>query len=43
MGLALLLIGIGFPVMIYRLPVETAEAAERRKSPASKVAAAGTT
>ena len=43
MGLALLLIGIGFLVMIYRLPVETAEAAERRKSPAPKVAAAGTT
>jgi hypothetical protein len=43
MGLALLLIGIGFLVMIYRLPVETAEAAQRRKSPAPKVAAAGTT
>jgi hypothetical protein len=43
MGLALLLIGIGFLVMIYRLPVETAEAAERRKTPARKVAAAGTT
>jgi hypothetical protein len=43
MGLALLLIGIGFLVMIYRLPVETTEAAERRKSPAPKVAAAGTT
>jgi hypothetical protein len=43
MGLALLLIGIGFLVMIYRLPVETAEAVERRKSPAPKVAAAGTT
>ena len=42
MGLALLLIGIGFLVMIYRLPVETAEAAERRKSPAPKVPAAGT-
>jgi preprotein translocase subunit Sss1 len=39
MGLALLLIGIGFLVMIYRLPVETAEAAERRKSPATKLAA----
>jgi hypothetical protein len=43
MGLALLLIGIGFLVMIYRLPVETTEAAERRKSPAPKVAPAGTT
>jgi preprotein translocase subunit Sss1 len=39
MGLALLLIGIGFLVMIYRLPVETAEAAKRRQSPATKVAA----
>ena len=39
MGLALLLIGIGFLVMIYRLPVETAEATKSRKAAASKLAA----
>ena len=39
MGLALLLIGIGFLVMIYRLPVETAEATKSRKAAATKLAA----
>jgi hypothetical protein len=39
MGFAMLLIGIGFLVMVYRLPVETVEAAKRSKSPAAKVAA----
>jgi hypothetical protein len=33
MGVAMLLIGIGFLVMVVRLPWETAEAAETRKSP----------
>src|SRR4051812_46276714 len=31
MGVAMLLIGIGFLVMVYRLPWETAEAAEKRR------------
>jgi hypothetical protein len=39
MGAAMLLIGIGFLVMVSRLPWETAAATERRLSPATKVAA----
>ncbi len=39
MGLALFLIGVGFLVMIFRLPLETAEAAARRKTPSAKLAA----
>ena len=43
MGLALFLIGIGFLVMVYRLPWETAEATEQRKSAAAATKpAAGT-
>ena len=39
MGIAMFLIGIGFLVMVFRLPWETAEATKRIKSPATKVAA----
>jgi hypothetical protein len=39
MGVAMLLIGIGFLVMLYRLPWRTAEATERRTNTATKVAA----
>jgi putative Mn2+ efflux pump MntP len=39
MGFAMFLIGIGFLVMVYRLPWETAKAAERTRPPATKVAA----
>ena len=39
MGVAMFLIGIGFLVMVFRLPWETVEAAKRRNSPATKVAA----
>jgi putative Mn2+ efflux pump MntP len=39
MGFAMFLIGIGFLVMVYRLPWETAKAAERTRAPATKVAA----
>jgi hypothetical protein len=39
MGIAMFLIGIGFLVMVYRLPWETAKAAERTRPPATKVAA----
>ena len=39
MGVALFLIGIGFLVMVFRLPWETAKAAKQRPIPATKVAA----
>jgi hypothetical protein len=39
MGLALFLIGIGFLVMVFRLPWETAKATKQRPVPATKVAA----
>jgi preprotein translocase subunit Sss1 len=39
MGAAMLLIGIGFLVMVFRLPMETVEAAKRRQALAAKVAA----
>jgi hypothetical protein len=39
MGVALFLIGIGFLVMVYRLPWETAKATKQRPTPATKVAA----
>jgi hypothetical protein len=39
MGLAMFLIGIGFLVMVFRLPWETAEATKPRAIPATKVAA----
>jgi hypothetical protein len=39
MGLALFLIGIGFLVMVFRLPWETAKATKQRPIPATKVAA----
>jgi putative Mn2+ efflux pump MntP len=38
-GVALLLIGIGFLIMVFRLPWETAEATKRSPSPTAKVAA----
>jgi hypothetical protein len=39
MGFALFLIGIGFLVMVFRLPWETAEATKKGAVPATKVAA----
>jgi hypothetical protein len=39
MGFAMFLIGIGFLVMVYRLPWETAKATKQRPIPATKVAA----
>jgi putative Mn2+ efflux pump MntP len=39
MGFAMFLIGIGFLVMVYRLPWETAKATKQRAIPATKVAA----
>ena len=39
MGVAMLLIGIGFLVMLFRLPWATVEAAEQpRRTPATKIA-----
>jgi hypothetical protein len=38
MGVAMLLIGIGFLVMLFRLPWATAEATEPRRRPAPKIA-----
>ena len=38
-GVALLLIGIGFLIMVFRLPWETAKATKRSPSPTTKVAA----
>ena len=39
MGFAMFLIGIGFLVMVYRLPWETAKAKDQRPIPTTKVAA----